>query len=202
MLSFASPRRARRDQNARPESNMKSYAPNTSTDLDYAAAIQVGAKRDADAEQARWTFMLTLFFRLTALLWIAQGLDQWRRILSPAGGFPEASAAVMTAVVFFAAMDLVAAVGLWMVAPWGGVVWLLTLMAQMFVAAVKPGFFTASGPMIQGADALLLAIYLFLSWRLNRANGETGALDQIVDAALALIKRKGKSPSGDEEYSG
>jgi uncharacterized membrane protein (DUF2068 family) len=170
---------------------MKNFAPNTSTELDYAAAIQVGAKPDADAEQARWTFMLTLFFRAASLVWIAQGLDQWRRILVPAaGGFLDGSAAVTAAVIFFAVLDLVAAVGLWMVAPWGGVVWLLTVMAQIFVSTMKPNFFTGGGALVKGADALLLAIYLFLSWRVNRANGETGVLDRIVDGALARVKRK------------
>ena len=173
---------------------MKTYAPNTSTELDYAAAIQVGAKREADADQARWTFLLTLFFRLASLLWIAEGLDQWRRILNPDGGFLDATAAVMAAVIFFAVMNLVAAVGLWMVAPWGGVVWLLTVMAQIFVSAMKPNFFTGGGLLMKSVDALLLAIYLFLSWRVNRANGETGALDQLVDGALARMKRKGKTP--------
>ncbi|MCW2284866.1 uncharacterized membrane protein (DUF2068 family) [Rhodoblastus acidophilus] len=180
---------------------MKTYAPNTSTEADYAAAIQVGAKRDADADQARWTFMLTLFFRVVALLWIAEGLDQWRRILSPAEGFLDASAAVMAAVIFFAVMDLVAAVGLWMVAPWGGVVWLLTLIAQIFVSAMKPGFFTGGGVLMKGVDVVLLTLYLFLSWRVNRANGETGALDRLVDAALARVKGKGKPVPADNEYS-
>jgi len=169
---------------------MKTYAPNTSTDLDYAAAIQVGSRPDADAEQARWTFLLTLFFRLVALLWIVEGLDQWRRILTSTGGFLDASAAVTTAVIFFAVMDLVAAIGLWMVAPWGGVVWLLTLMAQFFVAAMKPAFFTGGGALTKGVDAALLAVYLFLSWRVNRANGERGALDALVDGALARVQRK------------
>jgi hypothetical protein len=175
---------------------MKTYAPNTSNEMEYAAAIQVGAKPGRDAEQARWTFLLAIFFRATALLWIAAGLDQWLRILSLTGGgtFPDGSVAVAAAVIFFAVLDLVAAVGLWMIAPWGGVVWLLTVTAQIYVSAMKPGFFAGGRFFVTGADGVLLALYLFLSWRVNRANGETGPLDRLYDRALALARRrKGKA---------
>ena len=104
----------------------KTFAPNSSHDLEYAAAIQVGAKPGADAEHARWTALLTLFFRLVALLWIVEGLDQWRRILDPASAFLDGSGAVAAAVIFFAVLNLVAAVGLWMVAPWMGGCWRFT----------------------------------------------------------------------------
>ncbi|PPQ37387.1 hypothetical protein CH337_03895 [Rhodoblastus acidophilus] len=180
----------------REKAEVKTYAPNTSNELEYAAAIQVGGKAGADADQARWSFLLTIFFRAVALLWMLEGLDQWRRILSPAAGsFLDGSGAVAVAVVFFAVMDLVAAVGLWMVAPWGGVVWLLTLMAQIYVAAIKPSFFPGGG-LIKGFDGVLVAIYLFLSWRANRANGEISALDRLIDMGLVWAHRqiKGKSP--------
>jgi hypothetical protein len=182
----------------------KTYAPNTSHELDYAAAIQVGAKPGADAEQARWTFLLTLFFRAVAMLWIVEGLDQWRRILDPAGAFLDGSGAVAAAVIFFAVLNLVAAVGLWMVAPWGGVVWLLTLMAQIYVSAIKPSFFIGGDLAVKVLDGGLLAIYLFLSWRVNRANGERSALDRLVDGALASFFRARKvkrEPRAEEKSS-
>ncbi|MBB4198383.1 hypothetical protein GGD83_002183 [Rhodoblastus sphagnicola] len=171
---------------------MKTYAPNTSNELEYAAAIQVGAKPGADVDQARWTFLLTLFFRVVALLWIVEGLDQWRRVLSSTDPFLDVSGAMAAAVIFFAVFDLVAAVGLWMVAPWGGVVWLLTLMAQIYVSAIKPGFFPGGGGLVKGVDAALLALYLFLSWRANRVEGETGAPDRLIDRALAWLFGKVK----------
>ncbi|WP_294538381.1 hypothetical protein [uncultured Rhodoblastus sp.] len=158
------------------------------------AAIQVGVKAGSDAEEARWTFYLTVFFRVVALWWIVEGLAQWRRILAPAGGsFVEYSAGSIAATTFFAVLDLVAAVGLWLIAPWGGVVWLLTLMAQFFVATIKPTFFFGGGG-IRWLDGLLLAVYLFLSWRANVASGEFGTLDRLFDKALGLLR----SPKGNE----
>jgi hypothetical protein len=157
------------------------------------AAIQVGVKAGPDAEEARWTFYLTVFFRVVALWWIVEGLAQWRRILAPAqGSFIEYSAGSIAATIFFAVLDLVAAVGLWLIAPWGGVVWLLTLLAQFFVATIKPSFFFAGG--VRWLDGLLLALYLFLSWRANVASGEFGLLDRLFDKGLGLIRsRKGRN---------
>jgi hypothetical protein len=171
------------------QGQMSSYAPNTSNDIEYSAAIQVGAKPDPDAEEARWTFALTVFFRVVALLWIIEGLEQWRRILTSTGGsFEDLRTAAAAAVIFFAVLDLVAAVGLWMIAPWGGVVWLLTLMAQIYVCVIKPNFFSGGGVLVKGVDGFLLALYLFLSWRANRESGETGALDKMVDRAFAWLR--------------
>jgi hypothetical protein len=154
------------------------------------AAIQVGVKAGSDAEEARWTFYLTVFFRVVALWWIVEGLAQWRRILAPAeGSFIEYSAGSIAATIFFAVLDLVAAVGLWLIAPWGGVVWLLTLLAQFFVATIKPTFFFSGGG-IRWLDGLLLALYLFLSWRANSASGEFGPLDRMFDKALGLIRSR------------
>ncbi len=120
------------------------------------AAIRVGVKPGPDAEQARWTRRLTIFMRFVCLLWIFQGLAQWARIISPAeGSFLDLSGASMAATVFFAVLDLVAAVGLWLVAPWGGVA-------------------------LNIAGGLLLAAYLFLSWRANVAAGQSSFVDRLI----------------------
>ena len=152
-------------------------------------AIQVGVKAGPDAEEARWTFILTVFFRVVSLLWIVEGLAQWRRILAPdANDFLNLTPAVMSATIFFAVLDLIAAVGLWLIAPWGGVVWLLTLLAQIFVSWVKPTFFLG-GSGIRLFDLLLLAVYLYLSWRANVASGEGGGLHRLVEAARSRWRR-------------
>ena len=36
--------------------------------------------------------------------------------------------------------NLLAAVGMWLAAPWGGVLWLFTAVAQAFVAVLLPDF--------------------------------------------------------------
>jgi hypothetical protein len=158
------------------------------TNRDASDVIRVGAKPGAEAEDARWTFVLVLFFRLVSLLWIAQGLEQWRRIVAPAdGAFLDLSVSAASATVFFALLNPVAGVGLWLIAPWGGVVWLLTLIAQIFVAAHKPSFFIF-GAYLKYFDGLLLAIYLFLSSRASSASGELTAIDRIVVKAWELVQ--------------
>ncbi|MGO9391994.1 DUF6163 family protein [Rhodoblastus sp.] len=153
------------------------------------AAIHVGVKAGPDAQEERWTFFLTVFFRLVALLWIFEGLEQWRRILAPdADSFLDYSTGSVAATIFFAVLNLIAAVGLWLVAPWGGVVWLLTLLAQVFVASIKPSFFYG-GDWIRWFDGLLFALYIVLSWRANVASGEIGPIDRGLKKAHDLVRK-------------
>ncbi len=153
------------------------------------AAIHVGVKAGPDAQEARWTFFLTVFFRVVALTWIFEGLEQWRRILAPAAGsFLDYSAGSVSATIFFAVLDLVSAVGLWLIAPWGGVVWLLTLLAQLFVASIKPSFFYG-GDWIRWFDGFLFVLYLVLSWRANVASGEIGPVDRALENAQDLVRK-------------
>ncbi|WP_298421812.1 hypothetical protein [Rhodoblastus sp.] len=149
-------------------------------DPDATGVIRVGAKPGPEAEEARRFFALTLFFRLAALLWILQALEQWRRIIAPAtGSFADFSASVMAATVFFAVLNPIAAVGLWLMAPWGGVVWLLTLIAQAFVASSKPSFFMLGG-YTKVVDVVLLGLYLFLSWRAGGVSAEPSGIDRLI----------------------
>lgn len=158
--------------------------------LESSPAIQVGVKAGPDADEARWTFFLTVFFRVMSLLWIVEGLAQWRRVLAPvSGSFLDHTSSVMAATIFFAVLDLVAAVGLWLVAPWGGVVWILTLVAQVFVASVKPAFFFGGG-WIKLFDAILLAAYLALSWRANIAAGDIGPAERLIESIRGLIRSR------------
>jgi Family of unknown function (DUF6163) len=46
------------------------------------------------------------------------------------------------AVIYFAIVDLVAAVGLWLATPWGGVIWLFAALTQIATVFVLPGFFS------------------------------------------------------------
>jgi hypothetical protein len=155
--------------------------------LEASGAIRVGVKSGPEADEARWSLALTIFFRIVALLWIFEALEQWRRIVAPAtGSFLDLSTATMSAVIFFAVLNPVAAVGLWLIAPWGGVVWLLTLIAQVFVIVSKPSFFLFGGA-LKFADCVLLALYLFLSWRVNAASEGTPAIDRALARLRELI---------------
>jgi hypothetical protein len=105
--------------------------------------ITVGVRREPDSAGGRWGRVLVWFMRVTAAMWLLYGLSYWRVILDPgAGGDGVAFAAMPLArqsgIVLFATLDLIAAVGLWLISPWGGVVWLFTALAQIVAVGVLP----------------------------------------------------------------
>ena len=128
-------------------------------------------------DRTRFGFALLTFMRVTAAIWIAQGLLQWSAVLTtgPDGLSPFATLApaAMVAAVFFAVVDFVASVGLWLAAPWGGVIWLVAVGAQLLVLVVMPGFF--DHPLVTGlVDVALMAGYLALVWFAAQASDDAG----------------------------
>jgi Family of unknown function (DUF6163) len=106
--------------------------------------------------------LLLIFMRLLAGLWTVQGLLQWSAILLPAESLFDNAPLVRGAVViFFAVCDPVAAVGLWLAAPWGGVLWLLSALTQIAVAIALPGFFSMFWV---AANFALITIYFALTF--------------------------------------
>ena len=102
-------------------------------------AIHLGAEVAAGKVTTRWGTMLVIFMRIVSALWIFQGLLQWKTILAP-DGLPLDSMPkpVAVAVAFFAVSDLLAAVGLWLATPWGGVLWLFSACAAIVIALFMP----------------------------------------------------------------
>lgn len=134
---------------------------------DSGVAIRIGDPARIEDEENRAGLFLVVFMRLLAVLWVIQGLSQWSAILLPPQPlFDNVSALRGAAVIFFATVNLVAAVGLWLATPWGGVIWLLGAMAQIFVALALPGFFSM---LWIGADIVLIVIYFGLMWRAGHA---------------------------------
>jgi Family of unknown function (DUF6163) len=102
------------------------------------APVQAGHEQPA----APWTWRLVLFLRVMAVFSLLKGLRYWAAIcgfgLAPEGGFEAQTVAWQTATVFFAIIDLVAAVGLWLSAPWGAVVWLTSSVSAIVVEIFFP----------------------------------------------------------------
>ena len=128
-------------------------------------AIRLNAEpREGLTGPVRFGFFLVLFMRVLAALWMFQGLLQWHEILSQVqGGFEAIPAPVQLAVIFFAVFDCVAAVGLWLASPWGGVLWLFAVAAQIFASLVMPDFF-AGGRIVFVIDVALVIAYFVLTW--------------------------------------
>jgi uncharacterized membrane protein (DUF2068 family) len=112
----------------------------------------------------RWTGRLVLFLRVMAGVSMLKGLYHWSRVIGVGSGdlFEYQSIAWQTATVFFAVIDLVAAVGLWLAAAWGAVVWLMSVASMLAVEIFFPQVFGA-GLFTGLAEGALLAIYLMLA---------------------------------------
>jgi len=95
-----------------------------------------------------------------------KGLYHWAAVCGFIGGSDDGFLAHgtqwQTATVFFAVIDLVAAVGLWLAAPWGAVVW---LTAAVSMAVVDVFFQQVYGQqtVIVMLEAAAIAIYLVLA---------------------------------------
>src|SRR5262249_47868087 len=84
-----------------------------------------------------WAEYLVLFLRIMAGVSLVKGLYHWAQVCgigaAADGGFESHTVAWQTATVFFAVIDLVAAVGLWLAAAWGAVVWLTAVVSMAVV---------------------------------------------------------------------
>jgi hypothetical protein len=114
----------------------------------------------------RWTWRLVLFLRVMAGVSMLKGLYHWSRVCGIGIGegelFAYQSIAWQTATVFFAVIDLVAAVGLWLAAAWGAVIWLMAVASMLAVEIFFPQVFGA-GLLTGVVEGALLVIYLLLA---------------------------------------
>jgi hypothetical protein len=121
---------------------------------------------DKAAKRGTWTEYLILFLRVMAAISLVKGLYHWAQVCglgAPADeGFEAHTIAWQTATVFFAVLDLVAAVGLWLAAAWGAVVWLTSVVSMAAVEVFFPQVYGGSLLIVLLEMALLIA-YLFLA---------------------------------------
>jgi hypothetical protein len=121
---------------------------------------------DREADSNRWPHRLRVFLRATATISLCKGLYHWAVICGIGAPFPSGFDAYSTpyqvATVFFAVIDLVAGVGLWLAAPWGAVVWLTSVISMAAVELLFPQIFGGNTWVIVAA-LLLLGSYLWLA---------------------------------------
>lgn len=119
-----------------------------------------------------WVEALTWFMRTMAWVWMAKGLYNWAAILgfwTRFGDFAMLPRMLQGSMTFFAAADLVASVGLWLAAPWGGALWLLCAGAE----ALTPVLGSGGSFMNNYAAALnltLILAYFILKWRVSASD--------------------------------
>ena len=113
---------------------------------------------------------LVWFMRTMACVWVAKGLFNWAVLmgLNPRfGDFTMLPRALQTTIVFFAGADLLAAVGMWLAAPWGGVLWLLCAGIEA-ISPLLGGRAALLGVVGVGLNVTLIALYFMLKWRADQ----------------------------------
>ena len=128
--------------------------------------LGIGSNR-SDSDESVWTRRLVLFLRVMAVLSLAKGLYHWAQITGFVGtddtAFESQSMAWQAATIYFAVIELVAAVGLWLATPWGAVVWLTTVVSMAVIELMFPTIYGGS-LVVVGIEVLFLALYLALAW--------------------------------------
>jgi hypothetical protein len=121
--------------------------------------------------EGRWTARLVLFLRVMAVLSLSKGLYHWSIVCGigdgPEASFETAPMSWQAATVFFAVIDLVAAVGLWLTAAWGAVVWLTAAISMVAVQILFPNIYGGSLTPVY-VELGLLAVYLWLALQAAR----------------------------------
>ena len=113
---------------------------------------------------------LVLFMRTMACVWVAKGLFNWAVLmgLNPRfGDFAMLPRKLQTTIVFFAGADLLAAVGMWLAAPWGGVLWLLCAGLET-IAPFFGGRAALFGVTAIALNVVLIGVYFTLKWRADQ----------------------------------
>ena len=118
-----------------------------------------------------WTYRLVLFLRVMAVVSLIKGLYHWAEITGFVGTddemFEAQALSWQTATVYFAVIELVAAVGLWLATPWGAVLWLTTVVSVAVIEMMFPSIYGGSIAVVL-FEIVLLFVYLGLAWMASR----------------------------------
>ncbi|MFL4969510.1 MAG: DUF6163 family protein [Xanthobacteraceae bacterium] len=125
--------------------------------MDRTEAVQV---------EERWTAWFMLFLRTMAGVSLVKGLYHWAMVVGigqgPFSAFETSSTAWQAATMYFAVIDLVAAVGLWLAAAWGGVVWLTATISMAAIELLFPQVY-GGRILVVLVDVAMLAAYFSLA---------------------------------------
>src|SRR6202453_2843268 len=101
-----------------------SEVPSREQSRDNSMSVAAISSERIESDDNAWTRRLVFFLRIMAVLSVAKGLYHWAQVTGFIGGeddaFENQPMAWQTATVYFAVIELVAAVGLWLGGPRGG----------------------------------------------------------------------------------
>src|ERR1700704_3880830 len=125
-----------------------SETPSRDQPRDNAMSVAAISSERIESDDNAWTRRLVFFLRIMAVVSVIKGLYHWAQVTGFIGGeedaFENQAMAWQTATVYFAVIELVAAVGLWLATPWGAVVWLTTVVSMAVIELMFPGIYGGS----------------------------------------------------------
>jgi hypothetical protein len=148
-----------------------SETPSRDPSRDNAMSVAAISSGRVESDDNKWTRRLVLFLRIMAVVSVIQGLYHWAEVTGFVGSEEEAfenqPIAWQSATVYFAVIELVAAVGLWLATPWGAVVWLTTVVSMAVIELMFPAIYGGSLSVVV-LEAVTLTAYLTLAWMAAR----------------------------------
>src|SRR5436309_9096324 len=143
-----------------------SETPSRDPSRDNAMSVAAILSERIESDDNAWTRRLVFFLRMMAVISVVKGLYHWAQVTGFIGGeedaFENQAMAWQAATVYFAVIELVAAVGLWLATPWGAVVWLTTVVSMAVIELMFPAIYGGSIAIVT-VEALMLAAYLALA---------------------------------------
>jgi hypothetical protein len=120
--------------------------------------------------EERW---LLWYVRGLAFVFLTAGLMHWQPILGTPNVVPlnELSTAKQIFTCYLAVVCLVAAVGLWIGASWGTVIWLLAALSQVVAHVGLRDIFGAAWGLV-GFHIAAMAVYVVIAWRVAQIRDE------------------------------
>ena len=141
-------------------------AQDQSREMQGASVAPINSEATA-AEEVAWTRRLVLYLRIMAGVAMFKGLYHWAQVTGfigdDADSFVNQPVAWQSATIYFAVIELVAAVGLWLATPWGAVVWLTSIVSMAVIELMFPLIYGGNFIVVI-FEVLLLGIYLMLAW--------------------------------------
>src|SRR5262245_12358111 len=136
---------------------------------DQSRELQAGSVAPINSEAAAsdegvWTRRLVLYLRIMAAVAMTKGLYHWGQVTGFIGdeaeGFINQPVAWQSATIYFAVIELVAAVGLWLATPWGAVVWLTSIVSMEVIELMFQLIFGGSFIVVIDVVCVLLVLLL------------------------------------------
>ncbi len=115
----------------------------------------------------RWELMYVLFLRMTAVIWLMKGIGFWALVMG-LGDLPlaEESQLRQALIVGFALLDCTAAVGVWLLSPWGKSLWVFVVVVE--IALGTSGIGNAVGLTSASGSGLALFCFFVLTFAVRR----------------------------------